>query len=75
MLKYIRTEKLGIIIFRPGIDHKAMWEKVETPDDKIISAGLIGCVDEDMISCIASSVTLQLSALPEDTVLLRRSLI
>jgi hypothetical protein len=56
-MKYIRTEKMGIITFPLRINHKVMADKVMTEDDKLISAGFIGTYDASMISCYGESVT------------------
>jgi hypothetical protein len=56
-MKYIRTEKMGIITFPLRINHKVMADKVMVDDDKLISAGFIGTYDASMISCYGESVT------------------
>jgi hypothetical protein len=58
-MKYIRTEKMGIITFPLRINHKVMVEKVMVDDDKLISAGFVGSYDASMISCFGESVTVK----------------
>lgn len=75
MLKYIKTQNLGMIIFPNNrMDHSQMWDLVGGENDVLISAGFVSCGNEDVMSCYGESFSLKVSSLSEDTVTLRRML-
>ena len=73
-MKFIKTEKLGFVIFENRIDHCKMRDNILSADDKIISAGAIYCADEMMISCGGESMTLSIRPEKDDTTQLRNKL-
>lgn len=73
-MKYIRTKKLGIILFPAknlfGSSHKEMADAVLVKSDKLISAGFVNCIDHKF-NCYGFSQSLNLpSIVVEDSAIL-----
>lgn len=83
-MKYIRTEKQGIIIWSnpngEGIMHKNMWEFVRRereygdPHDNLISAGFVGLGEHGILECYGESESLNLGGRADDDMFLRKQL-
>ena len=71
--KYIVIEELDgtetIYIFSSLIDHRAFFNRIKRPDEKIVSAGFVSIFvnkdNEPECSCIGESTTIGVKARPE----------
>lgn len=41
MMHFIQTEKLDVIVFSKSIKAQTMWNAVRTPNDRLISEGIV----------------------------------
>jgi len=72
MMKYIRFEDQGLVIFEERLRHSDVADKFAP--DKPLSAGSVAGDDLNEPRCLGESATLKLVSNPEDTALLRRRL-
>ena len=71
MMKYIRLENAGYIIFDQGQKHDDIARMF--PTDNVLSAGFIG-LQEDSVRCFGESQSLNKKSDPEDKTYIRRRL-
>ncbi len=72
-MKYIHTEKLGVVIFPASVTHQQIKDRL-CPDwagDVLIGAGFVGGLDEERAYCYGESVSLKVKSSPDDTPMLR----
>jgi|GEM_PF-4506939 len=77
MMKYLRYEDKGVVLFEQSIDHAAMHKLVQTRGDKLISAGTVALWavnDELQINAGNGSVSLNVSSRDDDADLIKRRL-
>jgi len=72
-MKYIHTEKLGVVIFPLSVTHQLVKDRLcpEWAADVVLGAGFVGGLDEESAYCYGESVSLKVKSSPNDTTMLR----
>ena len=63
-MKYIRSKRMGFLIFEDDIQHKDLRDELDLEDGDIIGGGF---VTGELLVCEGFSGTLGVRATPEDT--------
>lgn len=77
MMKYLRYEGKGVVLFETNINHAEMHKLIQNPNDKLMSAGTVALwvVNNELeVQAGNGSITLNISSLDDDAELIKRRL-